>query len=535
MTVETSIVRTTYNGAGTTGPFGSPPFDLVGDLLVQRSVSGVVTTLVLGTDYTVTGGGAGSAGNVTLTTALAAGQALEIINDPFPTQALDLADLEDFPADAVERALDRLTFIALRLRDQVTGIVELGGLAEKDQVEAGDYAADSIAEADLSAAVRAKLNDTPTVGSLGAKDQAEAGDYTANSIDEAALDAAVRAKLNATLSIADDSVTLAMLASGSPGRVIGYDSDGNPAELLFTGGGGGQPLGALALKDLVEVGDYTPDSIVEVDLSPAVRAKLNDTPTGALAAQDQVEAGDYASNSIVEADLSAAVRAKLNDTPTGALADLDLVTEADLSAAVQTKLNQAAGTNTITFNASGTYTPSANAIAVLITAWGAGGGGQGANPGDGGGGGGVIAGLYLASQLSSSHSISIGAGGSVNAAGGSTTVNGLLAAGGGAPGNGTRAGGSPSVTLKPALGVFYAEEGGAGEAVGGGNNPGNAVSAGAGGRNGQQLTEAPSLGGGDGGAAQQDGEVPGGGGGGGAGGIVGAGGNGRVVAVEFLG
>ncbi|MEL6204130.1 MAG: hypothetical protein AAFR47_02295, partial [Pseudomonadota bacterium] len=184
---------------------------------------------------------------------------------------------------------------------------------------------------------------------------------------------------------------------------------------------------------------------------------------GALATKSVTAAGDYGPASIVSSDLSP-----------------DLLEDIESGGA----------TNALTFDASGTYTPSANAVAVLITAWGAGGGGSGANPGDGGGGGGVIAGLYLASQFSSSHSISIGAGGSVNAAGGSTTVNGLLAAGGGAAGNGTRAGGSPSVTLKPALGVLYAEDGGAGEAVGGGNNPGEAVSAGAGGRNGQQLTAA---------------------------------------------
>lgn len=118
MTVSTDISRSgPYAGAGTTGPF-TVTFRFLDNshLQVIRTASGVDTTLVLNTDYTVSGAG-GSSGTVTLATALAVGQSLTIIrNVPF-TQLADYVAGDAFPAQSHEDALDLVVMQTQQLKD----------------------------------------------------------------------------------------------------------------------------------------------------------------------------------------------------------------------------------------------------------------------------------------------------------------------------------------------------------------------------------------------------------------------------------
>jgi hypothetical protein len=171
------------------------------------------------------------------------------------------------------------------------------------------------------------------------------------------------------------------------------------------------------------------------------------------------------------------------------------------------------------FTASGTWVkPSGLDDDALVTveAWGGGaGGGNGMNYG-GGGGGAYGIGRFRLVDLASSITVSIGAGGSIGVAGGTTTFGSLLTAHPGGPGNNS--------------GISGGYGGGGGGSMGAGvaatsvsAGPGGRCGGGAGGIDGTVGADAstPFGGGGGGGATLGGAGVLGGGGGGGG---VGAGG-----------
>lgn len=119
MTVPTEISRSgPYAGAGTTGPF-TVGFRFLSNShlqVIRTSTTGVDATLVLSTDYTVTGAG-GTSGTVTLIVALAVGESLTIIRDVPFTQEADYVNGDSFPAESHEDALDLLTMQTQQLKD----------------------------------------------------------------------------------------------------------------------------------------------------------------------------------------------------------------------------------------------------------------------------------------------------------------------------------------------------------------------------------------------------------------------------------
>jgi hypothetical protein len=125
MTVSSTTSRVSYAGNGSTTAFtASFPFLANADLVVIRVTNGVETTLVLSTDYTVTGAG-GTSGTVTCTVAPAVGSTLVIYRDPAITQLVDYQPNDPFPANTHETALDRLTMISQRQKDLVTRSMRL--------------------------------------------------------------------------------------------------------------------------------------------------------------------------------------------------------------------------------------------------------------------------------------------------------------------------------------------------------------------------------------------------------------------------
>lgn len=125
MTVSSTTSRVSYAGNGSTTAFTAPfPFLANADLVVIRVTNGVETTLVLSTDYTVTGAG-GTSGTVTCTVAPASGSTLVIYRDPAVTQLVDYQPNDPFPANTHETALDRLTMISQRLKDLTTRAMRL--------------------------------------------------------------------------------------------------------------------------------------------------------------------------------------------------------------------------------------------------------------------------------------------------------------------------------------------------------------------------------------------------------------------------
>lgn len=119
MTVQTETSRSgPYAGAGTTGPFTVGFRFLSGSHLrvIRTTAAGIDSTLVLDTDYAVSGAG-GSTGTVTLTSALASGEKLTIVRDVPFTQNADYVPGDAFPAESHEDALDLLTMQTQQLAE----------------------------------------------------------------------------------------------------------------------------------------------------------------------------------------------------------------------------------------------------------------------------------------------------------------------------------------------------------------------------------------------------------------------------------
>lgn len=127
MTVNSTTSRVSYAGNGTTTTFSVPFYFLANaDLVVIRTSStGTQTTLVLNTDYTVTGAGVPAGGSITCTTAPGATDSLVIYRDPATTQLTDYQANDPFPAETHERALDKLTMLVQRLKDLVSRSIRL--------------------------------------------------------------------------------------------------------------------------------------------------------------------------------------------------------------------------------------------------------------------------------------------------------------------------------------------------------------------------------------------------------------------------
>lgn len=121
MTVASSSNRVDYTGNGVTTVF-SFSFRIfeAADLVVTRATpAGVETTLVLNTDYTVTGAGSYSGGSITLSAALTNGHALTIQRVLDITQETDLRNQGQFFAETHEDVFDRVTMIAQQLQEQI--------------------------------------------------------------------------------------------------------------------------------------------------------------------------------------------------------------------------------------------------------------------------------------------------------------------------------------------------------------------------------------------------------------------------------
>jgi hypothetical protein len=139
MAVTTQVSRIAYAGDGATTVFAVPwLFYAAGDLLVmtRASATGVESTKVLTTDYSVSGAGNAAGGSVTFVVAPAIGVEVHIILAPARTQSLVLADGVSLPAKSVEGALDKIVLQAQRAFDVVARTLRL---KETDAIGAGSF------------------------------------------------------------------------------------------------------------------------------------------------------------------------------------------------------------------------------------------------------------------------------------------------------------------------------------------------------------------------------------------------------------
>ncbi|EJL90279.1 hypothetical protein [Pantoea sp. GM01] len=116
MTVSTVVNHEQYDGNGTTTVFPYR-FRILKDshmVVTASNPDGLLTTLVLGTDYTITGVGLVSGGSVVLNSALATGWQISLDRDLPAVQETDLRNQGKFFAETHEDAFDYLTMLVQR-------------------------------------------------------------------------------------------------------------------------------------------------------------------------------------------------------------------------------------------------------------------------------------------------------------------------------------------------------------------------------------------------------------------------------------
>lgn len=113
MTVSTEVNHNEYTGNGVTTsfPYTFRIFKASDLVVVTNSTSGVLRTLVLNTDYTVTGAGSYTGGSVVLSSPLANGWGITIDRELPVVQETDLRNQGKFFAETHESAFDYLTML----------------------------------------------------------------------------------------------------------------------------------------------------------------------------------------------------------------------------------------------------------------------------------------------------------------------------------------------------------------------------------------------------------------------------------------
>ena len=113
MTVSSSTNRVSYagNGSTTVFPYTYKIFDQDDLTVILRAANGTETVQTITSQYTVSGVGNAGGGNVTMLTAPASGATLVILREQDLIQELDIVPNDPFPADSLEGALDKLTFM----------------------------------------------------------------------------------------------------------------------------------------------------------------------------------------------------------------------------------------------------------------------------------------------------------------------------------------------------------------------------------------------------------------------------------------
>lgn len=148
MTVSSTTTKNSYTGDGSTTVFAYG-FKIFDDddikVILRTTATGNETVQSKTTHYSVSGVGSASGGNITFGTAPPATQTVVLLRTTAQTQLTDYVPNDPFPADAHEDALDKLTFIAQEIQE------ELGRSLKVSQTN-------SIATASFTASATARAN-----------------------------------------------------------------------------------------------------------------------------------------------------------------------------------------------------------------------------------------------------------------------------------------------------------------------------------------------------------------------------------------
>jgi len=127
MTISTTIIKVSYSGNGTQTVFPYT-FKISAEADIQviiRAANGTETVKTLTTDYSVSGVGSASGGNVTMVTAPSATETVVIRRETTQTQTVDLVENDPFTAETVEGAFDKSIAVAQELQEEVDRSIKL--------------------------------------------------------------------------------------------------------------------------------------------------------------------------------------------------------------------------------------------------------------------------------------------------------------------------------------------------------------------------------------------------------------------------
>ena len=128
MTVSSTTSKVSYSGNSSTTVFAYT-FKVFDEddltVILRNNTTGAETVQAITTNYTVSGVGNTGGGNVTFVTAPATGTTVVIRRESSQTQATDYTPNDPFPAEAHEDALDKLTFIAQEVQEELDRAIKI--------------------------------------------------------------------------------------------------------------------------------------------------------------------------------------------------------------------------------------------------------------------------------------------------------------------------------------------------------------------------------------------------------------------------
>ena len=149
MTVSSTTTRKSASGDGSNDTFGYD-FKIFDDdditVIIRTDSTGAETTKTKTTHYTVTGVGSASGGNVVFTSGNipASGETVVLLRTTARTQLTDYVPNDPFPAATHEDALDKLTFIAQELEEQIGRSLKV---SQANVIATSEFTADATARA----------------------------------------------------------------------------------------------------------------------------------------------------------------------------------------------------------------------------------------------------------------------------------------------------------------------------------------------------------------------------------------------------
>lgn len=217
MTVSTTESQIDYTGNGAT-VFAIPFLFLAnGDLvLTKMDANDLVTTLVLGSDYTLSGAKNPSGGTATLTAPLTTGNRLRIARVMTPVQETDLRNQGKFYQQTIEDAFDYVTLLVQQYKSAIANAMQksIGGLFW-----------DALGLPIRNVGTPTKANDATTKNYVDTS--------IANS--SAASNAYTDAKFAKTVRTPENIGSLPGAAARA-GMLMGFDASGNPVPVAPAGG-----------------------------------------------------------------------------------------------------------------------------------------------------------------------------------------------------------------------------------------------------------------------------------------------------------